>query len=277
MYPSLTMRSRALWEGLASAPAEFAPTLRVVVSPGSRLCPPRWVGLVVIADEVLATAPAAGVASTVQQALEALPAASLTDARILRSQLQVAEMLGPACLAYLDPGAFRPQRAPVAVRQLQLRDRDLREFITRSGCEDIDESGIDEITSPAFAAWQRGTITSVAGYRHWPGGVAHLSVMTAAAARGQGLARAVASAAVAHAIQHGKLPQWRARLEASRRIARSLGFQELGSQVSVHIQHGTQRTDDRQQPLGSVAHQAKPMCHTSSEARQRQAYLSGSA
>jgi GNAT superfamily N-acetyltransferase len=245
MYPSLTARSRALWQGLASAPAEFAPALRIVVSPGSRLCPPHWVGLVVIAHEVLATASAADVASTVQQALEALPADSLTDAWILRSQLQVVEMLGPACLAYLDPGEFRPQRAPVAVRQLQLHDGDLQEFIAGSGAEDVDESGIDEITSPAFAAWERGTITSVAGYRDWPGGVAHLSVMTAAAARGQGLARVVASAAVAHAIQLGKLPQWRARTEASRRIARSLGFQELGSQVSVRIQYGTHRTDDR--------------------------------
>jgi predicted GNAT family acetyltransferase len=60
-------------------------------------------------------------------------------------------------------------------------------------------------------------------------------VLTASAARGRGLARAAASAAVAHAIQEGRLPQWRARLPASRRVAHALGFRELGSQVSIRL------------------------------------------
>jgi len=60
-------------------------------------------------------------------------------------------------------------------------------------------------------------------------------VLTAPAARGRGLARAAASAAVAHAIGEGRLPQWRARPEASRRVARALGFRELGSQVSIRL------------------------------------------
>jgi hypothetical protein len=236
MYPpALTARSRVLWEALASAPAEFAPTLRVAVSPGSLLCPPGWVGLVVIADAVLATAPATDAANTVQHALEGLPAASLTDSRMLRSRLQILEMLGPACLAYLDPGEFRPRRGPVAARQLQLRAGDLQEFIAGCAAEDVEESGIDEITSPAFAVWDRGTIASVAGYRDWPGDVAHLSVLTAADARGRGLAGIAASAAITHAIGLGRFPQWRARPAASRRIARALGFRELGSQVSIRI------------------------------------------
>jgi RimJ/RimL family protein N-acetyltransferase len=81
-------------------------------------------------------------------------------------------------------------------------------------------------------------IISAAGYRNWPGEVAHLSVLTLAAARGRGLARMVTSAAVTHAIQLGKLPQWRAWSAASRRVARALGFRELGSQVSIRIQQG---------------------------------------
>ena len=63
--PALTARSRALWESLADVPAEFGPVLRVAVSPTSRLCPSRWVGIVVIADAVLATAPTADTAHTV--------------------------------------------------------------------------------------------------------------------------------------------------------------------------------------------------------------------
>lgn len=43
------------------------------------------------------------------------------------------------------------------------------------------------------------------------------------------------SAAVAHALTAGLLPQWRARAQASRRVARALGLRELGSQLSVRL------------------------------------------
>ncbi len=62
-----------------------------------------------------------------------------------------------------------------------------------------------------------------------------MSVLTAADARGRGLARAVAAAAVADALGNGLLPQWRARPEASLRVARALGFRELGTQLSVRL------------------------------------------
>lgn len=74
---------------------------------------------------------------------------------------------------------------------------------------------------------------AAAGYRLWPRRTAHLSVLTAPAARGRGLARTVASAAVAHALAADLLPQWRARPPASRRVAAALGFEELGAQLSL--------------------------------------------
>jgi hypothetical protein len=101
--------------------------------------------------------------------------------------------------------------------------------------EDVAESGIIEFTSPAFAAREHGTIVSAAGYHDWPEQFAHLSALTLATARGRGLARSVASAAVTHAIAHGKLPQWRARPETSGLVARALGFRQLGFQVSIRI------------------------------------------
>jgi len=97
------------------------------------------------------------------------------------------------------------------------------------------ESGIGKITTPAFAIREHGQVVAAAGYRDWPCGTAHLSVLTASAARGRGLAQAAASAAVAHAIAEGRLPQWRARPQASRRVARALGFRELGAQVSIRL------------------------------------------
>ena len=108
-------------------------------------------------------------------------------------------------------------------------------FVLAADAEDVEESGIGEITSPAFGVWERGEVVAAAGYRDWPLGTAQLSVLTAAGARGRGLGRAAASAAVEHAIAAGRLAQWRARSRASRRVALSLGFRELGSQVSIDL------------------------------------------
>jgi GNAT superfamily N-acetyltransferase len=227
-----------VWERLTGATAEFRPALRVAVSPDSRLCPPGWAGIVVIADAVIATAPTEDTAHIVHQALGTLPVAQLTDPGMLSARLQLVELLGPACLAYLDPAEFRPHHDRVAVVQVLPHGEDLRQLVVASDAEDVKESGIAEITSPAFVIRDHGTIICAAGYEDWPGEAAHLSVLTIAAARGRGLARAVASAAVMHAIQLGKLPQWRARREASRRVARALGFRELGSEVGIRVQTG---------------------------------------
>lgn len=49
------------------------------------------------------------------------------------------------------------------------------------------------------------------GFARWPRGVAHLGVLTAAPARGRGLATATACSAVEQALSQDLLPQWRAR------------------------------------------------------------------
>jgi hypothetical protein len=43
------------------------------------------------------------------------------------------------------------------------------------------------------------------------------------------------AAAVAEALAEGLLPQWRARLAASKAVASSLGFIDLGAQVSLRV------------------------------------------
>jgi GNAT superfamily N-acetyltransferase len=248
---ALTARARELWEFLAvdwaaaraggeagTAAARgtgFAPAVRVIVSPGSALCPPGWAGIVVLGDAALATAPDASTGRLVEQALGDVPAASLTDAYVLRNRLPVAEILGPSSLAYLDPAEFRPPPGTAAITALELDDRVFRQFVLAADPEEVEESGLREITTPAFAVCEHGQVVAAAGYRDWPRGTAHLSVLTAAAARGRGLGRAAASAAVARAIADDRLPQWRARPMASRRVARALGFRELGLQVSIRL------------------------------------------
>jgi RimJ/RimL family protein N-acetyltransferase len=232
---ALTARARELWECLAGAASGFAPAVSAAVSPRSRLCPPGWAGIVVLGDEVLATVPNPEATRFLEEAFSGLPAASLTNTEVLTSRLPVAEILGPAALAYLDPAEFRPQPSDAITTLTDLDHPGFRQFLLAADTDDVKESGIKEITTPAFAVRESGQVLAAAGYRDWPCGTAHLSVLTASAARGRGLARAAASAAVAHAIKEGRLPQWRARPRASRRIAHALGFRELGFQVSIRL------------------------------------------
>lgn len=232
---ALTARAKDLWEHLAGTTAGFAAAVTVTPSQHSRLCPPGWVGIVVINGEVLATAPDHHIARLVEQALSGLAADSLTSTAALASRLPIEESLGPAALAYLDPACFRLWPADDAAEPLELDHPDITRYLHAASSEDLEESGIQAITSPAFAVREQGQVAAVAGYRDWPCAIAHLSVLTAAAARGRGLARAAASAAVTHAVNEGRLPQWRAQPEASRRIARALGFTELGTQLSFHL------------------------------------------
>jgi len=231
---ALTARARELWEYLAGT-AGFTPGLSVAVSPRSYLCPPGWVGIIVLGDAVLATAPDPATASFVELGLSDLPAAALTDTAALSSRLPLAEIMGPAALAYLDPAEFRPQPGQAAVTPISLDHPGFRHFVQAADAFEMEESGIQEISTPAFAVLEDGQVAAVAGYRDWPCGTAHLGVLTAAVARGRGLARTAASAAVAHAIEQGRLPQWRARPAASRHVARALGFRECGFQVSLRL------------------------------------------
>jgi RimJ/RimL family protein N-acetyltransferase len=236
--PPLIARARELWQSLAGAGAEFTPALRVAVSPLSRLCPRGWAGIVVISDAVIATAPDHETARHMEQALRGLAVASLTDLTdlaVLSGRLRIAEMRGPATLAYLDPADFRPQPAAALARPMDLDDPAFRRFLSGASTADLEESGLAEITSPAFTIREHGDVVAAAGYRDWPCRTAHLSILTAAPARSRGLARAAASAAVTRAISDDRLPQWRATVPASRRIALALGFRELGSQASISI------------------------------------------
>lgn len=230
---ALTSRARDLWESLAGAAAGFAPAVSAAVSPRSRLCPAGWAGIVVLGGAALATAPDPGTARLIEQALGGLPLASLADGDVLSSRLPGAGILGPAALAYLNPAEFRARPGAALAAPVAPDDPGLRRFVLAADEGDVEESGIQEITTPAFAVLEHGQVVAAAGYRDWPCGTAHLCVLTASAARGRGLARAAASAAVAHAVRQGKLPQWRARPPASRRVARALGFRELGFQVSI--------------------------------------------
>ncbi|MDX3577838.1 GNAT family N-acetyltransferase [Streptomyces sp. FL07-04A] len=230
-------RARELWTELAVRPAEFSSSdgVNVVVSPGSRLCPPLWTGIVVLGGAGIVTVPSVQVAKLMAGASRKLSDEELVDEDRLREVLQVLDVLGPASLFYLDRADFMPVQGGAAVEEAVCGNDELTALLARAGEEDANESGLEDITSPAFVLRENDGVVAAAGYQSWPQSVAHLSVLVAPGYRGRGLARVAASAAVAHALDAGLLPQWRARPHPSKRVALALGFQELGSQLSVRL------------------------------------------
>ncbi len=235
----LLVRAREVWVGLAGVPVAFpaAGGAEVVVSAGSLLCPPGWVGIVALGDAAIVTVPVDGLADVVRQALAGLPAAAVTDPERLRPGVSVVEVLGPASLAYLDEADHRAAE-PAAVEKMPGDHVDFAAFLASVPADEAKESGLADISSSAFVVRSGTQVVAAAGYRRWPGRVAaHLCVLTAPERRGRGLARRVASAAVADSLANRMLPQWRARPEPSRRVARALGFRQLGCQLSAQIGH----------------------------------------
>ena len=80
-------------------------------------------------------------------------------------------------------------------------------------------------------------IAGVAGHHEWPSEVGHLGVLVAPHARGAGFGMRLAAAATQRALQRGLHPQWRAATAnvASRRIARRVGYVEVGRQFSFRL------------------------------------------
>jgi GNAT superfamily N-acetyltransferase len=251
-------RARRLWGDLARVPVGFPEPgqVRVVVSAESRLCPAGWAGVVAIRGAVLATVPHEGSADPLRAALTGLtdhsgsprvlsgltdhggsprPLIGLGDLGRLPGALAVEDVLGPASLAYVDSGGFVAADGSATVERLPAEDADVGALLDAADEAETGESGLREIVSDAFVLREGREVVAVAGYRPWLDTAAHVSVLTAARRRGEGLAKVVASAAVADALERGLLPQWRARPEASRRVARALGFDEVGAQISVKI------------------------------------------
>ncbi|MGN9846441.1 GNAT family N-acetyltransferase [Nonomuraea sp. H19] len=204
-----------------------------MVSPGSWLCPPGWTGVVALDGAVLATVPSADLIKPVRGTLLLDIARTGIDLALLPPQLPALDVLGPATLAYLDAGDFVAAHTEGEVEGLPAGHHDVRELVASVDQQDAEESGLEEIASTAFAIREGRAVIAAAEYQAWLSMAAHLFVLTAPGHRGRGLARRVASAAAADAMENGLVPQWRARPEPSRRVARALGFREFGSQISI--------------------------------------------
>ncbi|WP_206061500.1 GNAT family N-acetyltransferase [Nonomuraea basaltis] len=207
--------------------------MSVVVSRESLLCPPGWAGVVTLDGAILATVPDAGLIEPLRGVLLHHLGESGIDLARLPARLPVQDTLGPATLAYLDAGHFAAAHADTEVERLPAGHPDVRALLASVDEQGAGESGMEKAASAVCVVRDGQDVIAAAAYRPWLDMAAHVSVLTAPEHRGRGLARRVASATVADAMANGLLPQWRARPEASRRVARALGFQEFGAQISV--------------------------------------------
>ncbi|MCL8011385.1 GNAT family N-acetyltransferase [Streptomyces sp. AS02] len=241
----LLKQAQSVWETLAAVPVSFPPVggLNVVTSPASQLAPPSWAGILVLGDAAIVTAPTDRAGQVLRRGLAGMPISALTSAEAVRAVLPAEEVLGPAVLGYVSHDGFRLVPTVCSVERLAPGHQDLMTLVESVPPEDAGESGMDEITSAAFVVRKGAEVVAAAGFQAWPAAAAHLCVLTAPGERGRGLARQVASAAVAQALADGLLPQWRARLMASRNVARALGFRELGSQLSLRLDQGEPRRE----------------------------------
>ncbi|MFF3457028.1 GNAT family N-acetyltransferase [Streptomyces sp. NPDC002730] len=242
----LLKQAQGVWETLAAVPVSFPPAggLNVVTSPASQMAPPSWAGIVVLGNSAIITAPTDRAAKVLHRTLVRMPTSSLTSPEAVRAVLPVNEVLGPAVLGYVSRDGFRPVPADRSVERLAPGHQDLMTLVKSVPPEDAGESGMDEIASTAFVVRKGADVVAAAGFQAWPAATAHLCVLTAPGERGRGLARQVASAAVAQALADGLLPQWRARPMASRNVARALGFRELGGRLSLRLNQAELRLED---------------------------------
>ena len=206
--------------------------LQVIVDAGSPVTRRGWIGILTIGPTVTVRVPRADLVTPLEQALGGLTPEEAADPAVVLGRLPsglVRDTLGPAALFYPPPG-YEP---PVSDAEV-VAGPELDELFEAASEDDHEESGITEIDSPTFGSkTSSGAVAAVAGYRVWPNGVAHLSVLTDAAHRNQGHARRAAAAAVGHAVGAGLLPQWRARPLASQRVALALGFERVGAQLGL--------------------------------------------
>lgn len=140
-------------------------------------------GIVAIDDAVLITAASPAAARQLDCALRALAPDEVTDVSALGALLPIAEVLGPACLSYLAQEDLPMRHGDQAVERLPSGHRDLARLRGAASQDEVDESGLAEITSDAFVVRQASEVISAAGFRRWPCDVAHMSLLTAAPAR----------------------------------------------------------------------------------------------
>jgi RimJ/RimL family protein N-acetyltransferase len=209
--------------------------LSVLVDAVSPITRVGWIGILTVGDTVTVRVPRDDLVGPLTDALAGLAPADAADPSVVGARLPagaVVDTLGPAALFYPPAGWSPASSLPAPPAEVDRAELDA--LLAAADETDLDESGIAESDGPVFGSWTgSGSLAAVAGSRRWPNGVAHLSVYASPEHRNQGHARRAGAAAVAHALDDGLLPQWRARVVASQRVAVAIGLERVGAQLGL--------------------------------------------
>jgi GNAT superfamily N-acetyltransferase len=146
-----------------------------------------------------------------------------------------ARTLGPGELAYLPVGARVADLDHVGdVREVAVAS--LGGWLDSLSADDVDESSVAEMEQ-VLVLCRGEDVLGAAGHLIWPAETGHIGVLVAPSARGAGVGTRLGAAATREALDRGLTPQWRAAgwNDASRRIARRIGYREMGRQFSFQL------------------------------------------
>ncbi|MFA9445993.1 N-acetyltransferase family protein [Egicoccus sp. AB-alg6-2] len=231
--------ARRLWCTLAAEKDALHPATTTVVHGSRGIAPEGWTGVVRLGDAYLIEAGDADAAAL--DLLRNLDDPS--DPEQVSSALRPARTLGPGELAYLPAGA----EVAEVVCGGELREvpvASIRGWLDWLPEGDVEESSV--VAMDRVLVLCRGDeVLGAAGHLDWPAGIGHVGVLVAPAARGQGVGRCLGAAATRRVLDSGRTPQWRAAAwnAASRRVARRVGYREMGRQFSFQL--GSRHTDEQ--------------------------------
>jgi ribosomal protein S18 acetylase RimI-like enzyme len=237
MDQQIARRIRQGWRAELAAPGAFrGPGRHVRLRPADDPAAGRRVGVVALGASTCVSLPPGAPASLLDLHRRDLDADLTDPATVARVIGPVEAFLGPAVLAFLDPAVVDSGDDP-RVSSVPAGHQSVRRLAAACGHQDAEESGILAVDSPLAVCLVAGRVVAASGHQVWHGHLGHLSVLVDPAFRGRGLGRAVAARAVGEVVAAGLVPQWRVRttLGASRQIARSLGFVELGRQATYTL------------------------------------------
>jgi hypothetical protein len=156
--------ARRAWARLAGLPRLDG--LQVVVDAESPIGRRGWIGILALEGTVTACVPSGDLKRPVTAALGGLTTEEATSPDVVRARLPATRgVLGPAALFY-PPVGFGVGEVPGVE---EASSDDLQALFRVVASDELDESGLREVTGPEFACRSAGgDLAAVCGYRRWP-------------------------------------------------------------------------------------------------------------
>ena len=139
------------------------------------------------------------------------------------------DVVGPSVHSYLDDDPGEDPSVP------RLDPAFLGHLRASVGDDEWSEAGFADEPSVVFGCFADGELVAAANLAEFAGRPRDVGLLVRSDHRGRGLGHRVAGAAASYAVRHHGLARWRSSPgnDASRAIARELGFEDYATQLAV--------------------------------------------